>query len=195
MTAAKLRTGGAWVDSSLEGKARIGGAWVDFGPAGGGGFGPDQNIFGLTAAGGAFEEGTAISVGTKFRVTAAGRAVAPRYYCPGTPPTSAKMGIYRVSDQVQLAVTSITMDSPNTWERGPDFSVMPDLAVSTDYMWVYWTSNRYSATGSFSWPVTSGDLVTANPAGFFLTTADIAFPTNSSAAVNFFADGIFQKAL
>jgi len=195
VSAAQVRIGGAWVDSTLEGSVRIGGAWVDFGPAGGGGFGPDQNIFGNTAAGGAFEEGTAISVGTRFHVNAAGQAVAPRYYCPGTPPTSVKMGLYRFSDGVQLAVTPVTMDSPNTWERGPDFSSPVPLSVGVDYMWVYWTSNRYSATGSWSWPTTSGDLVTANPAGYFLTSADIAFPTNSSAAVNFFADGIFQKAL
>jgi hypothetical protein len=35
MSVAKLRVGGAWVDTDLAGSARLAGAWVPFGPAGG----------------------------------------------------------------------------------------------------------------------------------------------------------------
>lgn len=34
MSTAKLRTGGAWVDTTLAGSVRVAGAWVPFGPGG-----------------------------------------------------------------------------------------------------------------------------------------------------------------
>ena len=190
MTAiAKVRVGGAWVDSVLEGYARVGGVFIPFAPGGDPDPG-DQSLFTGETPSNVAEDGVALSQGIKFRSSRAGTVSMGRWWAGASPPTSAKCALYRVSDQVQLAVATFGSMSSLAWTNKA-YSAPVAILADTDYMAVCWTSNRYPYTPGYSFPHVSGDLTAL--ASYFKVSADIAYPDGAS-SLNFNCDLVFNRS-
>lgn len=153
-----------------------------------------ENFFGNTVPASTFEEGSALSLGTRFTVTATGLScVGARWYVGASGPGgggSITAKLYRNSDQAVLATATISSPISSAWNEVSWSAVA--LTNGVDYTIVWETPNRYPATTSYpSWPVSlgSGKAATLNPAGFF--SAGSAYPTTGTAS-NYFADAIFD---
>ena len=90
---------------------------------------------------------------------------------------------------VQFSATPVLGD----WNVVAFAAPIPVVAGET-YMIVVWTPNRYVFTAGYPWPKISGDLTSGNPAGRFLQTAAMAFPTSTFGTPSYFPDPVFEPA-
>ncbi|MFG1872161.1 N,N-dimethylformamidase beta subunit family domain-containing protein [Micromonospora arborensis] len=123
MAVARVRQGGAWIDSRFAGKVRSGGAWIQFGPAGGGLPVEKTSLFTNqepTNAGWS-ESGTQITLGTVINVDAEGAVTAGRWRFPSTAPAGAVVTfvLYDNLSGVELRRAVFTSPTWGEWNETP----------------------------------------------------------------------------
>jgi hypothetical protein len=159
----------------------------------------EETIFtDLDFTGGEFEQGSALSLGTRFHVTQAGAAKRARFYAPGggVGGGSVSMRLHRVSDNALLATATFSSITDGAWNEtnwivgGSPGTVA--LATSTVYSTSYVTPSRYVASTGYTWPKVSGGLhlVSEAPGGYF-ADGD-AMPDGTFGNNNYYADTVVE---
>lgn len=149
----------------------------------------------------AFEEGSTLSLGTRFQVTESGSAKRARFYCAASGPGGSgivTMQLHRVSDSALLATATFAAPTFGAWNEtnwivgGSPGTVT--LATGTVYSTSYTTPNRYVATPSYGgWPDSSagGHMTSGSPGGYYV--AGTAMPvTVSGNSANYWADCVVE---
>lgn len=153
----------------------------------------EETIFGNATPSGTFEEGAALSLGTRFTISANGTSKRARFYCPPSGAGGAViMRLWRVSDTNQLA--NVTFNAPVegwnelAWTQGDQA-----LVTGTTYEVSYATPNRYSATPGDTWPKTSagGHITTTAPGGYF-GSGSTGMPAGTFGNNNYLADTVID---
>lgn len=149
-----------------------------------------DTIFGAAAPSSFFEEGAALSLGTKFHINSTGiSSTGARFYCPPSGAGGAvSLYLWRMTDNEQLAVKSVASPVFDSW-NSVTWDSPVSLATFTTYQVSYSTPNRYGATTGDTWPKTSpnGLITTEAPGGFFGSGIG-ALPAGTFGNNNYWAD-------
>lgn len=151
----------------------------------------------------AFEEGSALSLGTRFQVSAPCNAIRARYYCPASGPGgggTVTAYLWRVGDVQLLATATFSAPTFGAWNEAPwqvgGVNTPVSLLTATIYSTSYSTPNRYVATPGYTgWPKTSagGLLETLAPGGFFSSGTGV-MPSATFNNGNYYADLVVETA-
>lgn len=182
MPTARIRVGGAWADSSLEGRIRFGGAWVDFGPAG---TAYEEEIFSFPAANLPDNDDGAFAVlGTAFTPSADGEWVGNRVFTSATAPSELTTLAFNENTGTELGRSATLTTVPAGQLVDVMFTVPVAIVNGINYLAVY-RAPKYAATGGggMSWPYTTARLTsfTTNPSRWGYGALGF-FPVNSSSA-------------
>lgn len=160
----------------------------------------EETIFTNTDfTGGVFEEGSVLSLGTRFHVTEAGNAKRARFYCPPGGPGgdgTVLMRLYEATGPTLLATATFPSPTFDAWNETPwivDGSpALVPLAINTIYSTSYVTQNRYGASTAYTWPKVSGGLRIESeaPGGFF--GAGDTMPAGTFNNNNYYADCVVE---
>ncbi|BCJ45331.1 hypothetical protein GCM10010168_86000 [Actinoplanes ianthinogenes] len=181
MTAAKTRTGGAWVDSTKVAKVRVGGVWVDYGPSGGG---TVTERFSYPTPPGLpnNDEAQRLNLGVLWSASASGSWIGNQVYTPSS---------VMLPDMTALAFTGSTELARKT-ATSPSVGQLVDIlfdtpvaiTASVTYQAAY-SAVRYAATagGSMTWPYTTAHMATGSGTPSRFAAGPVGtVPTNASAA-------------
>ena len=149
--------------------------------------------------GGSFEEGSVLSLGTRFHVTEPGDAVRARFYCPPSGPGGSgavNMRLYRVADAALLATASFPSPTVGAWNEAPwivsGSPASVPLVINTVYSTSYVTPNRYVASTAYAWPkVSSGLRIESEVPGGYFSSGD-ALPAGTFGGNNYYADIVIE---
>lgn len=180
MTAAKIRIGGAWVDSTKVGKVRVGGAWIDFGPTGG----TVTERFTYPTPPGLpnNDESQRVNLGVLWSATASGSWIGNTVYTPSSVMLP-DMSALAFNGNTELARK--TVSSPAVGQLVDVlFDTPVAISASVTYQAAY-SAVRYAATagGSMTWPYTTAHMATGSGTpSRFAAGAVGTVPNNASAA-------------
>jgi hypothetical protein len=184
MATAKLRVGGAWVDTQAEGSVRVGGLWVPFGPGGAPAY--ESLAWPAPPAGTDFvDAGEAYHMGIRFSMTTGKPCYGTEWRVPDTveaPPLGDHyFTLWRVSDEALLASKAF-VPTPGLTQQ-----VLWDSLVNLDpltfYVSAVYTRHYVFRTGSGNLPVLSpSGNVTADEGR--LTGNNAGTPTYPAPAFN-----------
>lgn len=183
MTAAKIRVGGAWVDSTKVGKVRIGGAWVDFAPAGGPSY-EALNWISAPALTNADDGPTAAyHMGCSFTVGVSKPCYGVRWRVPDsllTPGVGFYATLYQISPNIQHQKLSI---APVAGGDQDFLFAVPTTLLTTEQYSVGVTTIKYSfrsaaSVGGFPFVSPSGNVSAST--GRLSDPADPDSPPGSS---------------
>jgi len=152
-----------------------------------------QNIFGseIPSVDNA-SDGTAYSLGTRFKPQVNGTITGIRWYFPLSVDAvvPVKAGLYYMPTSYLMDQTEFSLSAAPGW-NSVDFDTPLVVTAGELYQAAIWTPHHYVATNNYSWPKTSGDLITETPGGFFTAGEDFAIPNNSFSNGNYFVDVLF----
>lgn len=202
MATAKVRQGGAWVGSGLEGSARIGGVSVPYGP--GGAPATPQSLFtSQTPVNPDFTENVAANtLGTVIQAKSAGSITKGRWRFPNTTWAGAqvKFVLYNNANGARLSEATFVSPTFGAWNEvalpSPVAATLNQVFVAAVYI-TGTTQIHYPFAGSFfTAGLVNGDLYGMggdDPRGFGngrFGSSD-AYPTGSFNSTCYFVDLVF----
>lgn len=199
MTAVKVWSGGAWVESTTTEKVWVSGAWVEFSPD------PGDAISVFTTevpvSLDALDPGEVYTLGTRMYSSVPGTVTHVRWPFPiSSQPTAdaVRANVFRVSDEAKVGGADASFAMPGT-PSSPGAPAWNVVALTTpahfDALEVFcpaiWTPGRYVVTSGFlGTDYTVGPLTIPANGGRFNATAttDLLFPADSFGQACYFPD-------
>ncbi|MEV1321949.1 N,N-dimethylformamidase beta subunit family domain-containing protein [Micromonospora arborensis] len=206
MAVARVRQGGAWVESALAGKVRSGGAWVAFGPDGDDE--PDVvSLFGsqVPAVPTLADPSTSLTLGTVVNVTEAGKIVGGRWRS-GTIPAGmvATYVLYDNATRTALRRQAFTSPTAGAWneitfavpypvEAGASLIAAVHLAGTSGGVAYAYTAGFFASAGVTSGGVTApaggGDPLSIGNGRFIVSDG---YPSSTYNSTNYFVDLLYE---
>lgn len=139
------------------------------------------------------QDGVPLTLGTRFTVLQAGKALGAKWFAPTNLP-SGTVNVYLWSnsfDQIIGPVPFVGLVA-GQWNTVM-FENPPTLTVGLNYTIFIRTPDRYTAYGFWTWPASTGDrIITESTApGRFNDGAEVTLPQSSFNNTNYFVDIIF----
>ncbi len=145
-------------------------------------------------------DGTAIEIGVKFRVTQAGYITGIRFY-KGTANTGTHIGHLWSATGTKLAEVTFTGETASGWQQML-FASPVAVNINTTYVASYFSSAGYYAVTNpyFTAAIVNGPLrALANGEdggnGLYLYTSTSAFPTNTYQSSNYWVDVVYAATV
>lgn len=186
MNPAKIRVGGAWVDSDLEGDIRVGGLWVPFGPAAG----FTDESFTFPTPGAPDWSDSPVNMGCKFTVSTAGSWIGNKVWLSTTAVATEYVFGHNFDNGTQVAtpvaISGATRGTFHTQLFGTPVSIISGVNYIAGFY-----SSRYGYTTpaqGATVPFTTSRMTTASSMGsvaYYLYGAFGTRPTTSSSGFHF----------
>lgn len=142
-------------------------------------------------------DGTSYTLGLRFTPQVDGQVThLAAFIASLAPDGDVTFLLYRNSDQQVLASEARSPAlAAGDWLMA-ELAAPVDVLAGVAYTAAYFTSNRYVSTGAYPWPVSSsaGNLISADPGGYFNGSFTPAYPDAQFGGGNYFADLVFEPA-